>query len=141
MTQAIIRIFLLVPCLSLFGCLIHSGVVTENLKRVYVQNPDEQTLLIAGTTASISELSPFVIDDPITYGKPVKNDMGDYVETSKIYTNADGDGLIFTREFRSSTKQYFESVTVQPEGDDEFQLHRLRGYLGEKRVVAYGLYF
>ena len=57
------------------------------------------------------------------------------------YTNADGDKLIFTREFRSSTKQYFEFVTVQPNGDVAYELQRLRGHLGVKRAVAYGLYF
>jgi hypothetical protein len=137
MIQIMIRSLLLVSCLGLQGCLVHSGIVTENLSYAYV--PEEQTLLIAGTTASAPDLNPFDIDDPIPY-EIVKNEDGNDVEL-KTYTNEYGDQLVFEREYDEGTDQYWEFVTVRPKVGDEYTLVRLKGFLGNLRAVAYGIYF
>jgi len=131
----------LVAGIFLSSCLAGRGVVTGNLSAVYVP-PDaaEQHLYIAGTTATIPHLKPFVIDDPIVYDMETTCGEGSIVE-SKTYTNADGDEIRFRTKYDNRTGQSWQSVVVRPSGEDEYELMRLPGYLGESRAKAYGIYF
>ncbi len=135
---AIVRVtlgLLLSGCLS--GCLIHSAVVSDNLSQLYV--PEEQMLLIAGTTASVPDLNPFTIDSPIPY--EVRTNSAGEETQFKVYSNEFGDQLLFERVYDSGTDQYWESVTVRPEEGEEFTLVRVAGYLGSRRSIAYGVQF
>ncbi len=144
MMQTLNRSLLLLLCLSLPGCLLHSGILTGNVQSAFVSDP-AQTLLIAGKTASCGGLQrDIVIDDPIAYGNPVTNTMGDTVSISRAYTNVDGDKLIFTRTVRAGptgSGKTFEVVKVYPVGGTPYELDRLPGHMADKRAVAYGFYF
>jgi len=131
----------LVAGIFLSSCLAGRGIVTDDLSTVYVP-PDaaEHQLRIAGTTATIPNLKPFVIDDPIVYDLETTCGKASMLE-SKTYTNADGDEIRFRTKYDNGTGETWQSVLVRPSGDDEYELMRLPGYLGGSRAKAYGIYF
>jgi hypothetical protein len=128
-------------CICLSSCLYGRGVGTENLSAVYVP-PDaaEQHLVIAGTTATVPHLKPFVIDDPIAYDMETTCGNGSLIE-SKTYTNTDGDEIRFRTKRDNRTGESWQSVVVHPAGDDEYELMRLPGYLCASRAKAHGIDF
>jgi len=135
------RAVCLAASICLPSCLAGRAIVTDNLSAVYVP-PDaaEQQLRIVGTTATVPNLKPFVIDDPIVYDMETTCGDAAMVE-SKTYTNADGDEIRFRTKFDMQTGESWKSVVVHPRGEDEYELMRLPGYLGASRAKAYGLYF
>ena len=135
------RAVCLAACMCLPSCLAGSGIVTDDLSTVYV-SPDaaEHQLRIAGTTATVPHLKPFAIDDPIVYDMETACGEASLIE-SKTYTNADGDEIRFRTKYDNRTGESWQSVVVRPRGDDEFELMRLPGYLGESHAKAYGIYF
>jgi len=131
----------LAACLLMSSCLAGRGIVTGHLSAVYVP-PDaaEQHLYITGTTATVPELKPFVIDDPIVYDMETTCGEASLIE-SRTYTNADGDEIRFRTKYDNRTGESWQSVVVRPRGEDEYELMRLPGYSGDSRAKGYGIYF
>jgi hypothetical protein len=128
-------------CLILSACLHGREIALDDLAAVYVP-PDaaQQHLYVTGTTAMVSGLKPFTIDDPIVYDMETTCGYAATYE-SKTYTNADGDEIRFLTKYDTRTGESWQSVAVRPRGEDEYELMRLPGYLGAARATAYGLYF
>lgn len=115
----------LAVCLCLASCLHGGEITTKHLSAVYVP-PDaaEQRLYITGTTATVPNLKPFSIDDPIVYDLETTCGKAAMIE-SKTYTNADGDQIRFRTKYNTETGESWKSVIVRPKGEDEYELMRL----------------
>ncbi|MGD2062086.1 MAG: hypothetical protein PVF51_00735 [Nitrospirota bacterium] len=113
----------------LSSCLAGSDIVTDDFTAVYVP-PDaaEHQLRITGTTATVPNLKPFAIDDPIVYDLETTCGKASLVE-SKTYTNADGDEIRFRTKYDKLTGESWRSVVVHPRADEDYELMRLPDYL------------